>query len=214
MISAVKHLVTTSNKNASQENIDYENFLEKFLKAKNTNKIAYKKLIEKKRKLPVNSQMKWSADCMLEKNEPIDWKAAYRLPFECTKISKLRVFQFKLLHRRLATNDFIKTIKLRDNDLCNFCQMEKETLIHLFWNCTVTSCFWHNFRQWLLKNETFVRSFELTPSLVIGLKTHPLLCKNFHFLFLVARLYIWTCRIQKTHPTIDTFPLFLSHYNL
>ena len=102
VISAVKHLVTTSNKNASQENIDYESFLEKFLKAKNTNKIAYKKLIEKKRKQPVNSQTKWSADCMLEKNEPIDWKAAYRLPFECTKISKLRVFQFKLLHRRLA----------------------------------------------------------------------------------------------------------------
>ena len=77
MISAVKHLVTTSNKNASQENIDYESFLEKFLEAKNTNKIAYKKLIEKKRKQPVNSQTKWSADCMLEKNEPIDWKAAY-----------------------------------------------------------------------------------------------------------------------------------------
>ena len=48
VISAVKHLVTTSNKNASQENIDYESFLERFLKAKNTNKIAYKKLIEKK----------------------------------------------------------------------------------------------------------------------------------------------------------------------
>ena len=95
---------------------------------------------------------------MIEKNEPIDWKAAYRLPFECTKISKLRVFQFKLLHRRLATNDFLKKkIKLRDNDLCNFCQIEEETLIHLFWNCTGTSCFWHNFRLWLLKNETSVR---------------------------------------------------------
>ena len=32
-----------------------------------------------------------------------DWKAAYMLPFECTKISK-----FKLLHMRLATNDFLK----------------------------------------------------------------------------------------------------------
>ena len=214
VISAVKYLVITFNKNASQESINYESFFDKFLKAKNTNKIVHKKLIEKKRKQPVNSQMKWSADCMIEKNEPIDWKAAYRLPFECTKISKLRVFQFKLLQRRLATNDFLKTIKLRDNDLCNFCQIEEETLIHLFWNCTVTSCFWHNFRQWLLKNETSASSLELTPSLVIGLKTHPLFCKNFYFLFLVVRLYPWTCRIQKTHPTINTFPVFLSHYFL
>ena len=131
VISAVKHLVITFIKNASQESINYESFLDTFLKAKNTNKIVYRKLIEKKRKQPVNSQTKWSADCMIEKNEPIDWKAAYRLPFECMKISKLRVFQFKLLHRRLATNDFLKKIKLRDNDLCNFCQIEEETLIHL-----------------------------------------------------------------------------------
>ena len=108
----VKHLVITVNKNASQESINYESFLDTFLKAKNTNKIVYRKLIEKKRKQPVNSQTKWSADCMIEKNEPIDWKAACRLPFECTKISKLRVFQFKLLHRRLATNDFLKKIKI------------------------------------------------------------------------------------------------------
>ena len=109
---------------------------------------------------------------------------------------------------------FVSFFQLRDNDLCNFCQIEEEPLIHLFWNCTVTSCFWHNFRQWLLKNETSVRSLELTPSLVIGLKTQPLFCKNFYFVFLVARLYLWTCRIQKTHPTINTFPVFLSHYNL
>ena len=131
VISAVKHLVITFNKNASQENINYESFLDTFLKAKNTNEIVDRKLVEKKRKQPVNSQKKWSSDCMIEINEPIDWKAAYRLPFECTKISKLGIFQFKLLHRRLATNDFLKKIKLRDNDLCNFCQIEEETLIHL-----------------------------------------------------------------------------------
>ena len=68
VISAVKHLVITFNKNASQESINYESFLDMFLKAKNTNKIVYRKLIEKKRKQPVNSQTKWSADCMIEKN--------------------------------------------------------------------------------------------------------------------------------------------------
>ena len=50
VISAVKHLVITFNNNASQESINYESFLDTFLKAKNTNKIVYRKLIEKKRK--------------------------------------------------------------------------------------------------------------------------------------------------------------------
>ena len=107
-----------------------------------------------------------------------------------------------------------KKINLNDNDLCSFCQLKEETLIHLFWNCTVTSSFWDNFKQWLLNNETSLRSLELTSSLVVGLKPHPFLRKYFYYLFLVERLYICTCRTRCTRPTIDNFPLFLSHYNL
>ena len=111
VISAIKHLVIIFKKNASHENTNYESFLDKFLKAKNPNRAAYKKLVEKKQKQPVNSQTKWSVDCMIEENETIDWKTTYKLPFQCTKISKLLVFQFKLLHRRLATNNFFKKNK-------------------------------------------------------------------------------------------------------
>ena len=50
VISAVKHLVITFNKNVSQESINYESFLDTFLKAKNTNKIVYRKLIGKETK--------------------------------------------------------------------------------------------------------------------------------------------------------------------
>ena len=66
VISAIKHLVITFKKNASHENTNYESFLDKFLKAKNPNRAAYKKLVEKKQKQPVNSQTKWSVDCMIE----------------------------------------------------------------------------------------------------------------------------------------------------
>ena len=112
---------------------------------------------------------------MREENETIDWKTAYKLPFQCTKISKLLVFQFKLLHRRLATNNFFKKkINLNDNDLCSFCQLEEETLIHLFWNCTVTSCFWNNFKQWLLNNETSLRSLEFKRFLGYRFKAPPI----------------------------------------
>ena len=128
---------------------------------------------------------------MIEENETIDWKTAYKLPFQCTKISKLLVFQFNLLHRRLATNNFLKKNKpKRQRPLQPLPTRRGNSLIHLFWNCTVTSSFWDNFKQWLLNNETSLRSLELTPSLVIGLKPHPFLRKYFYFLFLVARLYI------------------------
>ena len=88
-------------------NTQYESFYMKFMKANKPSKQAYKKLISLKQKCPTNSQEKWAVDCASEAREPIDWEAAYQLSFQCTKSTKLIIFQFKLLHRRLATNDFL-----------------------------------------------------------------------------------------------------------
>jgi len=62
-------------------------------------------IIGLKQRCPTNSQEQWARDCA---HEPIDWRAAYQPSFQCTRSTKLIVFQFKLPHRRLATNDFLK----------------------------------------------------------------------------------------------------------
>ena len=157
--------------------------------------------------------MKWSVECPTEQTEPVNWAAVYRKPFQSTKISKLLVFQFKLFHRRLATNNFLKKINFIDNDLCSFCQKEEETLIHLFWNCAVTSLFWQAFKEWLPSSTEAPPVLDLSLRLVIGLKPQLLQNKYHYFLFLVARFYIWTRRTRGQCPKIEGFPLFLSYYN-
>ena len=213
VISAIKLLWNKTKQERPTEDSHYNNFRLKCLQASKSTRVVYRKLVEKRQKKPQRSQMKWSMDCMFEQNEPVDWVAIYKKPFECTKISKLLVFQFKLFHRRLATNTFLEKINLIDNNLCSFCQREKETLIHLFWNCAVTSSFWQDFKNWLLKENPLLL-FDLSPSLVIGLKPQPLKNKYHYFSFLVARFFIWTCRIRGQCPKIEGFPPFLSHYNL
>ena len=93
IISAIKQLFKTLKEKNSSGDSAYENFYDKFLKAKNPNKTVYKKVVDKKRRQPLNSQMKWSVDCSTEQNEPVNWAAVYRKPFQCTKICKLLVFQ-------------------------------------------------------------------------------------------------------------------------
>ena len=61
-------------------------------------------------------------------------------------ILQLLKAEFKLLHRRLATNDFLNKIGIRENDICTFCRTEKESLFHLFCSCSETSFFWQGFR--------------------------------------------------------------------
>ena len=177
----------------------------------NPQPLYYCGLVERKRKNPISSQKNWYVVFLIEENDSIDWGAVYQSPFQCTKVTKLRIFQLKLLHRRLATNDFLQRINLTNTNVCcSFRQCEVETLIHLFWSCTITSGFWQSFKEWLLEFETPQCSPDLTPSLEMGLKPHLFNHKHHPFLFLIARIYIWTCKTRFSLP--NDFPLFLSHY--
>ena len=106
-------------------NAIHESITDTFLKTKKPNRLAYKILVSKKQKRPITAQTKWIADCTLETQEIIDWKTVYRTPSLCTKITKIIVFQFKLLHRRLATNSFLTKINLKIMSSALFVKMIK-----------------------------------------------------------------------------------------
>ena len=120
---------------------------------------------------------------------------------------QLVVFQFKLLHRRLATNSFFTKINLKDDEQCTFCQNDTETLIQLFWTRSVSTLFWQDFKQWTVN----LGELSNTAYLVLGL--NPNKNKRLDFYFLIARLYLWVCKTRNTFPKIENFPLFLSHYD-
>ena len=125
LISTLKSLNQLNRDCFLIKNKKSEDFHESFLKTEKANKVVYERLVRTKKLRPTQSQEKWPDDCKLENDVAIDWKSVYRLPFNCTKISKLITFQFKLLHiyKRLATNDFLKKIGNRNNARCTFCEV-------------------------------------------------------------------------------------------
>ena len=60
------------------------------------------------------------------------WSLVFKVPFTCTVDTKLRWFQFRLIHRILGTNSFLFKMNKVDSNACVFCKNEEETLIHLF----------------------------------------------------------------------------------
>ena len=59
-------------------------------------------LVKRKTSSPVKSQGKWLAEDIFS-NAQVNWKNTYQLPFLCTTETKLWVFQFKFLQRRVAS---------------------------------------------------------------------------------------------------------------
>ena len=93
IISAIKFLHRQNATNQSETN--QECSLSTFLESEKSSRLLYKKLVSKK----VSSLVILSSE-MVQRNQPrarptINWKAAYQLSFQCTKSSKLIVFNFK-----------------------------------------------------------------------------------------------------------------------
>ena len=84
----------------------------------NTCRKVYQGLTERKATLPLKSQNKWAKGIVMAKTTTVNWEKTYLLAFKCTKERKLREFRFKLLHRRIATNDYLYKIGLKQSDPC------------------------------------------------------------------------------------------------
>ena len=124
-------------------------------------------------------------------NVQVNWENTYHLPFLCTTETKLRVFQFKFLQRRVATNDFLLQIGKKETDSCSFWPGSPATLTHLFWHCRATQTFWNNVSQWT-SEELDLTNLNITPfspALCLGLID---IISNFllHHFLLIARHYI------------------------
>ena len=162
-------------------------------------KVAYNMFIKQIASVPHKSQSRWLSDCNCHSVDYIDWRSSYGLAFLCTRESKLRTFQFKFLHRRIATNSYLFKIGIASDNLCSFCKERKETILHLFWECTFVQAFWNEIKQWMSKRPCFpndVFSFQSC----LGFVDNASNILSHHFL-LICRYHIHWSKSMRLFPS-------------
>ena len=124
--------------------LSFESSIKAFLKTKKLKEILLQQIM-KNRELPKQNGTV-IATSMREKQIR---KKTFQLTRTCSKSTKLIIFQFKVVHRRLP---------------------ETETLLHFSCQCKVTSLFWGNFFQWLQSCSLFQKGNYLAMATALGLK--------------------------------------------
>ena len=138
------------------------------------------------------------------------WHETYKLASKYTKSTRLIEFRFKFLHIRIATNQFLRKIGIKDDLKCSFCQEEPENLRHLFWSCHKTGSFWNSVRIQLTLSNVFTDTDTMNIAVALGIT--PSSSENHHqinFCCLLARYYIWRCKINETTPKAEGFLQYL-----
>ncbi|XP_076453470.1 uncharacterized protein LOC143288729 [Babylonia areolata] len=70
-----------------------------------------------------------------------DWRKCFLYICKIPDV-KLKWFQIRIVHRCLGTNVILKEMGVLNNDLCSFCNTMKDSIRHMFWQCTTIQRFW------------------------------------------------------------------------
>ena len=162
-------------------------------------KNIYKEVRSKVEIIPT-AQLKYSE----KYNYQLDWKEIYCIPFRVTVDSRSREFQFKVLHRYLATNKFLHKIGLLPSFLCTFCKRESESIEHLLIECDHSNKFWQDLINWFNMIDIKVEALSEIDKIFGVWKRQADFHLLNHFLIL-AKQHIYSCRNKGYPPSLKTY---------
>ena len=105
--------------------------------------------------------------------------------------------QDRILHRILTTNTFVAMFS-DVSPLCTFCEEHRETLTHLFVDCTKVQCIWKNIED--LIRTRLECSVRITKKIIILGLSETVFCKEINLaiqrIVLLGKYYIYKTKVR------------------
>ena len=139
-----------------------------------------------------NKMLKWSQQtgvmCGIA-----DFAELHNRVYKLTNCVKMRDFQYRFSQRAIITGSTLKTWGIIDSDRCYFCDVEVETVGHLFFYCKVVEGIWKEFQQYyseLYNIEVSITEYAIMACEFVSKKLHII---NTIGLFLKQFIYKQKC---------------------
>ena len=157
------------------------------------------------------NEIKWRS--LINPSEKLKWIKSYmyKIPYCCTKDSKLIWFQYRILYRILGTKQFLVKCKIKDNPQCSFCKSDEESIEHLFFYCPYISSLWKDIENWINSKCDSSYKFTLIDTL-FGIPGKQNNCLN--LIIIVVKYLIFSYSQKENIPTLNNVQHFLKHYYL
>lgn len=138
----------------------------------------------------VTSQLRWNDIFPInEVDQQALWSAIYTAPYKTARDTKLQAFQFRIIHRFLPCNKFLKNIRIRREDTCLFCQ-EADTIEHFLYNCHIVKAFWRQVIAWFDREVDIHLNISLR-SFLFGIPDTAPNARIINFVILFAKFFIY-----------------------
>ena len=135
----------------------------------------------------------------------IEWKEIYVLARSLKVLNSMKDLQYKILFRFVATNKLLFKMGKVASRACTFCEIEQESIEHLFFDCQMIKDFWLSiFEIWNY----------ITNSNVLPTSRDILLGRYFertekgeilNTLIIIGKFYIWNCKLKLNLTNVKLF---------
>ena len=120
------------------------------------------------------------------------WPFIYKICFNCIQDNEYSWFQYRILFKILGTKEYLKKVKLAENDECGLCKTSIESIDHLFTKCDRANALWENVKQWI-QNKLAI-NVTITDSMkILGYLTYDNNFWPINLILLVTRKYLYLC---------------------
>ena len=112
----------------------------------------------------------------------------------------------KIVYRIIVSNSILMKMNVVQSNKCNFCVLEKDSVLHYLWKCIHVQQFWNDFVNLLKTKCNHCERLRLNAILVLFGKdgnTKTDVC--FDYILLKAKFFVYKCRMNKMKPNIQHF---------
>ena len=185
--------------------------IQKFRRSEKPSRFIYELIMEKNVNV-CNSQNKWEEKDWFEKNR--NWTDIFEMPFLTTKETKIISFQYNLVHRAIFTNTKLVKAKLITGPVrCSFCNIDDETIEHLFYFCPVTRSLYLQIMEHLKKKGLWPNNLNMNPcDILFGFKLSDTTRIVINYIFLYAKYFIHVAKCKNENVlSITSFLNYIRH---
>ena len=126
----------------------------------------------------------------------------------------------RIVHRIIATNVVLNAMGVTGTTNCTLCNEVKDSIEHCLWDCVYINRFWTGLES--LFNEKCVNASHVKFSrnfVIFGVEKHLKTDTVFDFIVILAKSYIYRCKVENVFPNLSVFQkqlnnrYMIEHYN-
>lgn len=138
----------------------------------------------------ISSQTKWNDVFPTDPQDRQEyWAFRYKSPYKAARDTKLQAFYFRIVHRFVPCNRFLKNIHILRDDKCSFCP-DADTIEHFLFNCPIVQVFWRELIAWMEREANLQLSISLR-AFLFGVPDELTQSKVINFILLFTKFFIY-----------------------